>query len=267
MGKDTGITWTDHTFNPWWGCVEVSPACDHCYARELAASKLHGFSEQGTRGVAIWGKDAPRRFFGDTHWQQPVTWNRQAERAGERRRVVFCASMADVLETRSDAVGERLDAERERLWRLIAGTPGLDWLLLTKRPQNYRRLVPPGILALPTVWPGTTVESADYLWRAEELLRLGCAGPRWISYEPALGPLDFGEALGPGRLAWIVVGGESGPTRRRMNLVWLEDLAGQCQRARAALFVKQDSATLSGKQGRIPAALWARKEFPAWREE
>jgi protein gp37 len=252
MGKTTAISWTHHTFNPWWGCVEVSPACDHCYARELSQSPLHR--------LAVWGHEAPRRFFGDAHWREPLAWNRQAERAGERRRV-FCASMADVLESRADGVGDRLDAERERLWRLIAATPCLDWLLLTKRPQFYRR-VPRDILSRPNVWPGTTVECADYLWRADELTRLECAGSRWISYEPALGPVDFGTSLGPGRLAWVIVGGESGPTRRPMDVAWLEDLARQCQGAGTALFVKQDNSPLSGKQGRIPPALWARKQFP-----
>jgi protein gp37 len=265
MAKHTGITWTAHTFNPWWGCVEVSPACDNCYARELAASPLHGFSEQGKRGFPIWGKDAPRRFFGEAHWREPLGWNRQAERAGERHRV-FCASMADVLETRSDAVGEQMDRERVRLWRLIAQTPSLDWLLLSKRPQDYRRLVPPELLALSNVWPGTTVESADYLWRADELVKLQCVGLRWVSYEPMLGPVDFYPVLGPGRIEWLVVGGESGPRwnapDRMMDLGWLEDVADQCRRAGAALFVKQDNAYKSGDQGRIPDVLWAWKEYP-----
>lgn len=251
MGEHTGISWAHHTFNPWWGCVEVSPACDHCYAREFATR----------RGYAVWGHDAPRRFFDDAYWRGPVRWNRKAEGAGERRRV-FCASMADVLEQRTDAVGQRMDVERQRLWSLIAATPCLDWLLLTKRPQFYRR-VPHDILARPNVWPGTTVESADYLWRAKELVRVTCAGPRWVSYEPALGPLNFGDALGPGRLAWVIVGGESGvKTPRPMDVAWVEDVAEQCQRAGAALYVKQDTAFKSGVQGHIPAALWARKEFP-----
>jgi protein gp37 len=107
--------------------------------------------------------------------------------------------------------------------------------------------MPHDILSRPNVWPGTTVECSDYLWRADEVIRIECAGPRWISYEPAIGPVDFRDALGPGRLAWVIVGGESGPTRRPMDLAWLEDLAEQCQRAGAALFMKQDSASLSGK--------------------
>jgi protein gp37 len=149
MAERTALAWCHHTFNPWWGCVEVSPACDHCYAREFAARVRPG----------LWGKDAPRRFFGDRHWDEPLRWSRGAERAGERRRV-FCASMADVLEDRDDAEGTRMTEARQRLWAVIASTPGLDWLLLSKRPQNYRRLVPAEILDRANVWPGTTTPGA-----------------------------------------------------------------------------------------------------------
>src|SRR5687767_4989547 len=123
MGQKSKIEWTDSTFNPWWGCVEVSPACDHCYARTFAKRTGH----------SVWGKDAPRRIFGDTHWSEPLKWNRKAEAFGVRHKV-FCASMADVMES-----GIHLDGQRERLWALIEASPWLDWLLLTKRPQNFRR--------------------------------------------------------------------------------------------------------------------------------
>src|SRR5262245_27940087 len=140
MGYVTSISWCDHTFNPWWGCVEVSPACDHCYARQEAKRYGH----------AVWGSDAPRRFFGNRHWSEPIKWNRRAQRDGVRRRV-FCASMADVLEERDDVVGRELDTARRGLWDVIANTDQLDWLLLTKRPAGYRRLVPREILARPNV--------------------------------------------------------------------------------------------------------------------
>src|SRR5262245_10765796 len=245
MGERTAIAWCHHTFNPWWGCVEVSPACDRCYAREFAKRTWPG----------LWGNDAARRFFGDQHWNEPLRWSRRAEHAGERRRV-FCASMADVLETRDDVVGRQLDAARSRLWRVIANTPGLDWLLLTKRPQNYRRLVPPEIRALANVWPGTTVEHQDYLWRARALLDLACEGPRWISYEPTLGPLPATPGIG-----WYIVGGESGPIHRRLDLTWLAELVRGCRRLGIPLFVKQDSGRRPGQRGRIPDELWVH-EFP-----
>jgi len=245
MGEKTAITWCDHTFNPWWGCVEVSPACDHCYARDYAARLAPGF----------WGADAPRRFFGDKHWDEPFRWHRRARAAGVRRRV-FCASMADVLEERDDDVGRQLTQARERLWGTIVGTPALDWLLLSKRPQNYRRFVPAEILALDNVWPGTTAESDGFRWRVATLRGLACAGPRWVSYEPALGPLTRVEGIG-----WYIVGGESGPRHRAMSLEWLARFVGECREAHVPVFVKQDSGLRAGQQGRIPQALWV-QEFP-----
>ena len=246
MGERTAIAWCHHSFNPWWGCVEVSPACDHCYARDFAARTAPG----------LWGTDARRRFFGDRHWNEPLRWSRRAEKAGERRRV-FCASMADVLEERGDVVGRELDQARQRLWLTVANTPWLDWLLLTKRPQNYRRLVPREILELPSVWPGTTVESGGYAWRAAHLEALSCAGPRWVSYEPMLGPLAPMPAI-----VWYIVGGESGRARRPMELAWLASFASECRRRGVPIFVKQDSAGRAGQQGRIPDELWI-QEFPA----
>lgn len=171
MGETTGIAWCHHTFNPWWGCVEVSPACDYCYARTEAIRFGH----------RVWGKDTARRFFGDQHWNEPVRWNRKAELAGERRRV-FCASMADVGEERDDEVGRELGAARARLVALIAATPSLDWLLLTKRPAAFRRVFPPS------------------LFTRSVLGRVDFA--RWLGAQPC--------AKGSGRaLAWIIVGAEN----------------------------------------------------------
>ena len=102
-------------------------------------------------GHGLWGKAAPRRFFGQAHWREPLRWNEEAGLAGTRERV-FCASMADVFEWRSD-----LNEQRTRLWELIRNTPNLDWLLLTKRPQNIERLVPWRHDGPANVWLGTSV--------------------------------------------------------------------------------------------------------------
>src|SRR5258706_11693920 len=100
MGQNSRIEWTHHTFNPWWGCARVSAACKNCYA-DTWARRL---------GLDLWKPGAERRFFSDEHWRQPIRWNEEAVKKGIRRRV-FCASMADVFEARSD-----LDALRDRLW-------------------------------------------------------------------------------------------------------------------------------------------------------
>lgn len=254
MGESTGISWCHHTFNPWWGCVEVSPACDFCYAR----------GDSIRYGHAVWGKDAARRFFGEQHWNEPLKWNRKAESAGERRRV-FCASMADVCEERTDAVGEQMQDARDRLDKLIAATPWLDWLLLTKRPASFLRVFRPSMFAmLPNVWPGVTVENADYVWRIDELLRLPSNGPKWISYEPVLGPVDFGPWITPiafwrqdlGPIKWIIVGAES----RGLGLGrYAEEYAAtaravitQGRGAGVAMFHKQ--MPIAGKINKTPAA-------------
>jgi protein gp37 len=192
MGKDSAIGWTDHTFNPWWGCVEVSPACDECYAR-IFAHRL---------GFGIWGADAPRRFFGDHHWHDPVRWNASAARDAKRARV-FCASMADVFEAR-----EELEAPRRRLFDLIEATPNLTWLLLTKRAREIRRRVPAAWLERPrpNVWYGVTVETPDYTWRLDEL-RATPAARRFISYEPAIADVRWNLE----GFDWLIAGGLSSP--------------------------------------------------------
>lgn len=234
--ENTKIAWAHDTFSIWWGCVEVSPGCDNCYAR--TAAHRYGFD--------VWGKDAPRRFFSDKHWDLPLKWNRQATKSGTRRRV-FSASMSDILEERSDEMGRLMAKERDRLWSVIAQTPSLDWLLLSKRSGAFRRLVPPQILDMPNVWPGTTVESSEYLWRAQDLTELECAGPRWVSYEPAIGPVSFRDVLsGPSRIAWLIVGGESGfvrplghDTPRPFDLQWARNALADCREGGAAYFMKQ----------------------------
>jgi protein gp37 len=198
MGKISAIEWTDHTFNPWWGCHHVSAACDHCYAKRTAQWRR----KKG--GPIVWGKDAPRRFLGENYWNQPRRWDREA--ATDRiQRKVFCASMADVFEDRRD-----LDPWREKLWALIEATPHLVWMLLTKRPQNIMKMVPPRwATAWPdNVWVGTTVENKICARkRIPQLLRVP-ARVRFLSCEPLLEDLGQLELSGIGL---VIGGGESGP--------------------------------------------------------
>src|SRR5688572_17392118 len=119
MGDSTKIEWCDATFNPWWGCTRISPACDHCYAAAL--SKRYGHD--------VWD-NGQRRTFGAEHWNAPLKWARTMPAKLGRRPRVFCASMADVFD--KDAP----EGAQARLWKLIYDTPELDWLLLTKRIGN-----------------------------------------------------------------------------------------------------------------------------------
>src|SRR5204862_4360809 len=154
VAENTAIEWTDATFNPWWGCVRVSPACAHCYADQLAR-------RYGHRG--LWAAGGRRRFLSDDHWRKPVLWSREAAAAGSRRKV-FCASMADVFEDHAD-----LERWRVRLWELIEATPWLHWQLLTKRPENALRLAPWSDEWPENVWLGTSIENSRFTFRADIL--------------------------------------------------------------------------------------------------
>jgi protein gp37 len=223
LGKSTAIEWTDHTFNPWWGCMKVSPACDHCYAE--AWDKRVGGNH--------WGPRAQRRTFGDEHWSEPLRWNRAAAAAGVRRRV-FCASMADVFDNAAPA------GALERLWQVILATPRLDWQLLTKRPQNIRSRLPADWgEGYPNVWLGTTVENQEEAERRIPHLLSVTALIRFLSCEPLLGPISLHKEWAHGGLHWIIAGGESGPKARPSNPEWFRSLRDQCGKAELAFHFKQ----------------------------
>ena len=224
MAKDSSIEWTHHTFNPWWGCTKVSPGCKHCYA-ETFSHRI---------GQDIWGPRAERRFFSDAHWRDPLKWNAEAARAGVRRRV-FCASMADVFENRAE-----LNPHRERLWQLIADTPSLDWLLLTKRPDRILKSVPWGSIWPTNVWAGVTAENQLWARRRIPLLLELPAAVRFLSCEPLLGALDLTQWLtGSRRVDWVIAGGESGHKARPMNPEWARKLRDQCRASGVAFHFKQ----------------------------
>lgn len=237
MGETTGISWTDHTFNPWWGCVKISPACTNCYADTF--SKRTGFQ--------IWGPDTERRFFGDKHWNEPLKWNEKAAKDGVRRKV-FCASMADICEDHP-ALGDA----RLRLWSLIRKTPNLDWQLLTKRPENYKRFLPQAWLdsPLPNVWLGTTVENQEYANIRIPRLATVPAALRWLSVEPLLGRIDLIRFLQAGVVDWMIVGGESGASYRPLDIDDAEYLRDQCETFKVPYFFKQVGGRYSGELGHL----------------
>lgn len=238
MSENSKIEWTDHTFNPWEGCTKVSPGCLNCYAETRNARWNGGESPN-------WGKGKPRRRTSESNWKKPLKWNSDASgsfqsfqqvmtsdgeiyrgtieeikslelpmdsivEAGPARPRVFCASLADWLD---DEVPIEWLAD---LLELIRLTPNLDWLLLTKRPENWleRMLAVESfgrskspILALNSaalissdwrkgyapsnVWIGTTVEDQK---RADERIPLLLNIPakvRFLSCEPLLEAVDI----------------------------------------------------------------------------
>jgi len=263
MATTTKIEWCDATFNPWIGCTPLGPPCDHCYARVSTP----------VRAMHIeWGQGKPRHRTSEATWKQPVIWERQHEQFfkehGHRRRV-FCASLADVFDNEVDPQW------RADLWALIRQTPHLIWMLLTKRVGNVPSMLPPDwphIVAggyrhagYPNVMIGITV--ADRAEAIRDLPKLYRFGARWkfISYEPALGPLDveYPEEIWPDGppmccsgydcgcrgmpvdpplihgVDLLIAGGESGTDARPAELQWFRSLRDQCKAARVPFFMKQ----------------------------
>jgi protein gp37 len=260
MAANSKIEWTMHTFNPWRGCTKVSPGCANCYAEAL--------SHRNPKVLGVWGDNGTRVVAAESAWREPLKWDRAAAAAGERHRV-FCASLADVFEDRPELV-----KPRRRLWQLICATPHLDWLLLTKRPENINRMLGPRGLNFyavegpvpcpqPNVWFGVSVEDQA---RADERIPLLLQTPaavRFLSCEPLLGPVEFSDVtkrsdavaqLGKkalGGIDWVIVGGESGHGARPMHPAWARSLRDQCQAAGVAFFFKQ-----WGEYAPCPSADW-----------
>jgi protein gp37 len=270
MAENSAIEWTDHTFNPWTGCTKVSPGCEHCYAEAL--------SKRSPKTFGSWAPGAERKRTSAAYWSQPLRWDNAARRAGRRARV-FCASMADVFDNQVPPEW------RAQLWHLIARTDHLDWLLLTKRPQNIAGMLPPGWgNGWPNVWLGTTAENQAEADRRIPHLLAAPARIRFLSCEPLLGPIDL-RYLQPGdppveidalasthgvlrphqgrnaRVDWVIVGGESGSGARPMDPAWARSLRDQCAAAGVPLFMKQMGGPVKARMPAIPEDLLIR-EFP-----
>lgn len=267
MSANSKIEWTDHTFNPWEGCQKVGPGCDHCYA-ETRNARFAG-------GTAInWGPGAPRRHTSVANWRKPIAWNKTADKfftQHGRRQRVFCASLADVFD---NAVDPQWRAD---LFDLILATPNLDWLLLTKRIGNVRKMLNDVAMcrsALLTanddyrppanVWIGATVVNPEEVRRdIIKLLRVPAA-KRFLSIEPLLTEmnldvidLDGYSEIYPLRvttgcededgnpcpdlpaLDWVIVGGESGHKARPIHPDWVRRIRDQCQAASIPFLFKQ----------------------------
>ena len=225
MGRNSQIEWTHHTFNPWWGCSKVSAACDNCYAETATVRN----------NLQVWGKAAPRKFADESVWKNPLKWNKQAEKLGVRHRV-FCASMSDVFEDRDD-----LKFPRKQLWDLIRETPHLDWLLLTKRPQNIESMIDWDVWP-ENIWLGATIEDQVNAGKRLPHLLKHKAKVRFLSCEPLLGDLDLTSWINVENLQpidWVITGGESGDGARPTSPNYFRNLRDQCIKNEIAFQFKQ----------------------------
>lgn len=210
MAERSKIEWTQATWNPWHGCLKVSPGCRNCYMyREKA--RYGQLPHQVVRSKSS--------FSAPLQWRDP--------------RLIFTCSWSDWFIAEADEW-------RDEAWNVIRHTPYHTYQILTKRPERIISNLPwDWGSGWSNVWLGVSIESQHYVFR-KELLAQVPAKVRFISAEPLLGPLDFG-ALNS--IHWVITGGESGPKARPMKVEWVQEIRDQCLDAKVAFFHKQNGGT------------------------
>lgn len=234
MAEVTEISWCDHTLNFWIGCQRVSPACDHCYAETWA--------ERWPAYRGMWNTERRHRVSPATV-RQVFKWNCAAQVAGERRRV-FVNSLSDFFDNEVEPVW------RAEAWAIMKQCDWLDFMLLTKRGPNIPKMLPLSGWPWPNIWLGITAEDQHHYNINIHHLCSVPAARRFISHEPALGPIDYGSLWLP-HLDLIIFGGESGSEARPAHPNWARHDRDQCADYGVAFHLKQWGEWAPYDRGRI----------------
>ena len=237
MATGTHIEWTEATWNPIAGCKIVSPGCTNCYAMRMAAR----LQAMGMAKYASTTRKSGRRhvWTGRVNTDPdvlsaPLQWSKPKR--------IFVNSMSDLFQEKADVRFIR------QVWQVMERAHWHSFQILTKRPERMLHVLSKSDFpTLPNVWLGTSIESADYLHRADTLRHVP-AQVRFISFEPLLGPIVDPDLVG---IHWAIVGGESGPQARPMEPWWVEELRDSCQRQGAAFFFKQWGGKRKKQTGRL----------------
>lgn len=210
MAKSSVIEWTDATWNPWHGCIKVSPGCKHCY---MYRDKLR-FGQQPSSVVRS-----------KTTFRDPLGWRTP--------KFIFTCSW-------SDWFIDSADEWREEAWDIVRMTPHHTYQILTKRPERVLEHLPRDWFGgWPNVWIGVSIESQEYVTR-KLLIEEVPVAVRFISVEPLLGPVDLGQL---NKIDWVITGGESGPNARPMEADWALSIRDQCLEGGIPYFHKQNGGT------------------------
>ena len=240
MANNSGIEWTEATWNPVAGCTPVSPGCLNCYAAQMAM-RLGAMPQKGGakyRGVAHLSSSGRPVFNGRVNLSHdalelPLSW--------KKPRIIFVNSMSDLFH---EGVPNEFV---KRVFEVMESCPQHTFQVLTKRPERLAQLAD-GLPWPSNVWIGTSVESARYYNRIKSLAAVHCAAVRFLSCEPLLGPLA---SLPLDNIDWVIVGGESGPGARPMRKEWVIRIKDQCLKHGAAFFFKQWGGINKKATGRV----------------
>lgn len=226
MARDTEISWTDHTINPWIGCFRISRECQNCYAATIESRYQR----------AEWGKNATR-YHTKTAEKTARRLNRAAQEDGVRRKI-FCASMSDFFED-----NPQVEQWRKDWWTIIKECDSLDWLVLTKRSDKIAGFLPEDFTSgqYTHVNLGVSVGVASSTHRLDDLRSLpDWGGLRWVSMEPLLESLAGVDLT---RIDWAIVGGETtvGNDFTQMQDAWVDEIKDACAKYGSTFFFKQTS--------------------------
>lgn len=226
MAGKSSIEWTDLTWNVWTGCTQVSPGCAHCYAKELAERR---FPVHFPNGFAL-----------TYHWDR-LRWPLSVRRPSR----IFVNSMTDMF------LEEVPPQSIRRVFEVMAEAHWHTFQILTKRHERLVQLAP-DLPWPPNVWMGVSIENNRFVHRADSLRQVPAA-VRFLSCEPLLGPLPDLELAG---LDWVIVGGESGPRYRPLDLAWVRDLRDRTTAAGVAFFYKQGNGLRPGLHRHLDGRTW-----------
>jgi protein gp37 len=217
MGSKTGISWTDATWNPWQGCTKVSDGCKNCYMYR----EKERYGQDPFKVV----RSKPATFNAPHNWERNL-------KVPEGSKVFVCSW--------SDFFHPAADAWRGEAWQIIQDSPNFDFLIPTKRPERIAKCLPVNWHdGYHNVWLGVSAEDQETFNVRTALLDEIPAAVKWVSAEPLLGKISMSHYFLRKGLDWVVIGGESGPNCRPMNIEWAQTITHDCKFMGIKVFVKQ----------------------------
>lgn len=230
MGEKSQIEWTDATWNPWVGCHRLSPACAHCY--------MFRDRERYGQNPDVVLRTSEHTFKSPIRWKQP-------------KRIFTCSW--------SDFFIEESDPWRSDAWQVILDAPQHTYQILTKRPERIANVIDRAMITEQNIWTGVSVENRRFYSRIDALRKVS-PNLIFLSIEPLLGRMPD---LPLEDVKWVIVGGESGPNYRPLNLDWVREIRDRCLVAGVSFFFKQYSAFNPATKDRLlDGREW--NEFPTF---
>ncbi len=220
----TNIEWTNSTWNPLTGCTKVSPGCKNCYAERMA-KRLYAMGNPNYKNIF-------KLTLHENSLTLPLSW--------KSPQYIFVNSMSDLFheDVPLDFICRVFEVMKIATWHTFQ--------ILTKRSERLSEIS--SQLDWPAnVWMGVSVENEAYKYRIDHL-RSTNANIKFLSLEPLLGPLA---CLDLNNIDWVIVGGESGPNARPIQLEWVVDIKDQCLRMDVPFFFKQWGGRNKKKAGRL----------------